>query len=186
MTISVISSSTVKVLMTQEDMQSYNIEFDNLDKSNTPTRLFLTRLIGEIRHTNDIDLSHEKLYIEAFPQSGGGCLIYISIGGEKFKQRTRVCEELVYEFFELYDLIGACTRLWNEHSHLCRSSELYCSDKSYRLILKAFSKSEDKLCRTINEYGSFLGASEISAAATREHFSPVIEKNAVEVLASIS
>ncbi len=186
MTITLISNSTVKVALTEKDMQNYNMDFERLDRESTATKLFLLKIINEIRNSNDIELSKEKLYVEAFRQGSGGCLIYISIGSDKFRPREKPFRELIYEFCNLTELIRISSLLWKNYNHLFRTSELYCSEKSYRLIVKALSKTEDKLCSILGEYGNRIDSDEIILAATREHCSTLIEKNAVETLASIS
>lgn len=184
MTISLISNTTVKVAMSNDDMKKYNIEFAQINRNNYTSRQFLIKLLDEICDSSDIDLTHEKLYIEAFKREEG-CLLYISIGGEKFKPKERLFNEMIYEFDDLSSIIMACTRIWTMYSHLIKNSELYCSDENYRLIVKSFSKADRKLSNALNEYGVLSGTGEIIAEATREHYSPVIQKSAVETLASI-
>jgi len=184
LTISLISNTTVKVALNNDDMKKYNIEFAQINQSSYASRQFLIKLLDEICDSNNIDLTHEKLYIEAFKRDDG-CLLYISIGGEKFKSKEKLFCEMIYEFDDLSPMISVSTRLWDMYSHLIRSSELYCSERNYRLIVKAFSKADKKLSNALNEYGVLSGTGEIIAAATREHYSPVIAKNAIEILASI-
>lgn len=186
MTSTLISNSTIKIFLTNEDMKDYNIKFDDLDKESHETKLFLFRLIDEVKENNDIDLSGEKLYIEAFEQANGCCLIYISIRGEKFKKKEKLSTDLIYEFRTLSDAISASSALWNNQCHLFRESEFLCSENNYRLIIKAYSRAEKRLCNCLCEYGCEIGDDEISASVTREHYTMLIDKNAVEMLSLLN
>ena len=89
-----ISNSTIKIFLSNEEMVRYNIKFDDLNKEKYETKIFILNLINEIKKINNIDLSNEKLYIEAFEQSNGSCLIYISIKGDKFKRKDKISTEI--------------------------------------------------------------------------------------------
>ena len=180
-----ISNSTIKIFLSSEDMAYHNIKFDDFNKEKYETRIFILNLINEIKKRNDIDLSNEKLYIEAFEQSNGSCLIYISIKGDKFKRKDKISTEIVYEFKNLSDAILASKILWEHQNHLFRESDFLCSNENYRMIIKAYSKTEKRICNCLCEYGQQIGSDEISASVTREHFTMMIEKNAIELLSTL-
>lgn len=186
MTSTLISNSTIKIFLNNEDMKNHNIKFDDLNKEKYETKLFILNLINEIKKNNNIDLTNEKLYIEAFEQSNGSCLIYISIKGEKFKQKNKLSTEIVYEFKNLSDVALASKILWEHQNHLFRESDFLCSSENYRLIIKAYSKAEKRICNCLCEYGKEIGSDEITASVTREHFTMIIEKNAIELLSVLN
>lgn len=181
-----ISNSTIKIFLTSDEMTFYNIKFDDLDKEKRETKIFILNIIDEIKVINNIDLSNEKLYIEAFEQSNGSCLLYISIKGEKFKKKDNISSEIVYEFKTLSDVALASKILWENLNHLFRESDFLCSDKNYRLIIKSYSKVKEKIRNCLCEYGKEIGIDDISASVTREHYTMIIEKNAVELLAFLN
>lgn len=181
-----ISNSTIKIFLSNEDMEFYNIKFDDLDKEKYETRLFILNLIDKIKNINNIDLSNEKLYIEAFEQNNGSCLLYISIKGEKFKKKNNISSEIVYEFKTLSDVTIASKILWKNLSHLFRESDFLCSNENYRLIIKSYSKVREKIRNCLCEYGKEIGIDDISASVTREHYTMIIEKNAVELLSVLN
>ncbi len=181
-----ISNSTIKIFLSNEDMKIHNIKFDDLDKEKYETKLFILNLINEIKKINNIDLSNEKLYIEAFEQSNGNCLLYISIKGEKFKKKDSISSEIVYEFNTLYDAILASKIIWKNSNHLFRESDFLCSNENYRLIIKSYSKVKEKIQNCLCEFGREIGIDDISASVTREHYTMIIEKNAVEILSVLN
>lgn len=181
-----ISNSTIKIFLSNEEMVRYNIKFDDLNKEKYETKIFILNLINEIKKINNIDLSNEKLYIEAFEQSNGSCLIYISIKGDKFKRKDKISTEIVYEFKNLSDVTNASKILWKHQNHLFRESDFLCSNESYRLIIKAYSRAEKRICNCLCEYGQEIGSDEITASVTREHYTMMIEKNAIELLSVLN
>ncbi|MBQ8727125.1 MAG: adaptor protein MecA [Oscillospiraceae bacterium] len=180
-----ISNSTIKIFLSSEEMTLYKIKFDDLDKEKYETKVFILNLIEKIKNINNIDLSNEKLYIEAFEQNNGSCLLYISIKGEKFKKKDNISTEIVYEFKTLSDVTLASKTLWANLNHLFRESDFLCSNENYRLIIKSYSKVREKIRNCLCEYGKEIGTDDISISVTREHYTMIIEKNAIESLAVI-
>lgn len=182
MTIEIISMNTVKITLTEPDMSDYDIDYQSLDKKNPDTRRVLLELLEVVREEKDIDLTDEKLYVEVFPKSGGGCLMYISMLNTRVRAKRELYCEIVCEVEDKNDLTALCKGMFHSHSHLIRCSELYLSQSGYRLIVSTFSKAEERLCHIISEYGKVLGKGEILAAATREHCEEIIPSEAVEKL----
>ncbi|MBR5539720.1 MAG: adaptor protein MecA [Clostridia bacterium] len=98
-----ISESALKVTLTKEDMESYDIVFETLDYENIETRLALTEILAEAKRTAGFFADSDKLYIQAFSDGAGGCELFVS----------REMEERLYEFSNLSQLLLACARLKN-------------------------------------------------------------------------
>ena len=186
MTIEVISTNTVKITLTEVDMLDYDINYERLDRKNPETKRLLIELLEAVREEKNIDLCSEKLYVEAFPQNDGGCLLYISILNDRLKPKIELYSELVCEIDDLDSVIALCSRVYQSYSHLIRSSELYFNGKKYRLIINTFPKVDNKINNLLNEYGNETGKGELLSASTREHFEPILEKEAIERLSALS
>lgn len=186
MTIEVISTNTVKITLTELDMLDYDINYERLDRKNPETKRLLIELLEAVREEKNIDLCSEKLYVEAFPQNDGGCLLYISILNDRLKPKIELYSELVCEIEDLTHLIAVSARIYKGCSHLVRSSELYFNGKKYRLIINTFPKADTKISSLLNEYGNQTGKGELLSASTREHFKPILEKEAIEKLSALS
>ena len=98
-----ISESALKVTLTKEDMENYDIVFETLDYENIETRLALTEILAEAKRTAGFFADSDKLYIQAFSDGAGGCELFVS----------RESEERLYEFTSLSRLLLACARLKN-------------------------------------------------------------------------
>lgn len=166
-------------------MLDYDINYERLDRKNPETKRLLIELLEAVRDEKNIDLCSEKLYVEAFPQNDGGCLLYISILNDRLKPKIELFSELVCEIEDINTLISLCARIYKNYSYLIRTSELYFDGKVYRLIINTFPKADSKINNLLNEYGSLVGKGEILSSSTREHFDQVVEKDAIEKLSQL-
>ncbi len=96
-----ISDNALKVMLTCEDMRSYDIAFETLDYTNTETRRAISEILAVAKRTVGFAADSEQLYIEAFSDGEGGC--------ELFVRRER--ESVVYELCGVDMLLMACRRL---------------------------------------------------------------------------
>lgn len=102
-----ISESALKVCLTREDMELYDIEFDELDYSNTQTRRIIWSILDEAKRTLGFEAVRENIYIRAFKCMSGGCELFVS------RENVRESEPLLYRFVGAEPLISACARLYN-------------------------------------------------------------------------
>lgn len=167
-------------------MEEYAVSYEELDRRNPETRQLLMELIDLIEEEKSLDLCEEKLFVEAFPQNDGGCLLYISIIDSSLKHKNNLYNEIICTVSDSESLIALCRQLFRFCCHLFRKSELYSECDGFRLILHTFSKSDKKIRMILSEYGTILGTSHILSEMIREHGKLILEDNAVERLSSLS
>lgn len=186
LTIELISSNTLKITLTKSDMIEYNISYQILDKKNPETKQFLMNIIDIVKEEKDIDLCSEKLYIEAFPQTNGGCLLYISVLSDKLKQRKNIYCEIVCETNNHSLLIKISDIIFKNYNHITKNSQLYYYQGTYRIILTLFSDTENKICDLLDEYMILWNKSEIVSELTKEHFTKIVDRKAIELLSELA
>lgn len=164
-----ISENALKVMLTREDMKSYDIVFETLDYKNMETRRALSKILAEAKTRVGFAAESESLYIQAFSDGDGGC--------ELFVRRSGTAGQF-YEFPSLSLLIRACARLDNcgysgESCAYCRyGGEVYYlhlsekEDESYIFL--------SEIARRIRLPGGFLA----------EHTEKICDR-AVEVLGKL-
>ncbi len=194
--IDVISSSTLKIRLTQEDLAYFDITFEKLDRSDESTKSLLTALMEEAKRQKDFEFEDGKLFVEAFEDNDGGCVIYISAiglpapaGKERTVSRTKYRQRIekkpaklpaqkifVLEstgFCQLYETAEKLRR----HSEQIVSSSLYYNEETgrYRLVLG---------CRGVLPESCAQGstAGDIIAGVTAEHDHCLLEENALEII----
>jgi len=114
-----ISESALKVSLSREDMEQYDIEFDALDYSNVQTRRIIWSILDEAKRTLGFEAVRENIYIRAFKNRGGGCELFVS-------RSAASKEPLLYRFCDADLLTRACARL--ENCGICGESTLFLGD----------------------------------------------------------
>lgn len=187
MQIEVIGGNTVKIILNEIDMCDYDICFERLSCKDPETKRLLVELLALVRAQKNIDLCTEKLYIEAFPRSDGGCMLYISPLTEgspahTVKPKSSAFLGLICECDNLDTLTALALQLENRHRRLIHGSKLLTKDGRYRLILYTFSRIDDRLLSTVREFGRIIGKGEIACARTEELYSCIIGEQAVDMI----
>lgn len=103
-----ISEGALKVCLTREDMEFFDIEFDEFDYSNAQTRRVIWTILDEAKRTLGFEAVRENLYIRAFRCMSGGCELFVS---REESQKGK--EPILYRFDSGDMLIRACARLRN-------------------------------------------------------------------------
>ncbi len=184
MQIDMLAGNTVKITLGLSDMYSYNIRYEDIAGRSDDTKLALSRLIAAIKESENLDLSGERLLVEAFPKSDGGCMLYLScLGGAKIrKQKSLSKTECILAQSEcLNDIISLCHQLYKKYSSL--NSSLYTLYGRYRLIISACSLSPF-IRVVINEFAEVINCNDIIKSETAEHYSLICD-NAIEKLSQL-
>jgi len=176
-----LAGNTVKITLEPSDMNGYHIRSEDISGHSRSAELALSRLISCLSEDHDLGLCGERLLVEAFPKSNGGCILYISClkGTQKNTDRSSRNNEIV------------CTGSVNELAALCkalkRSSHkalLYYSstDNSYRLLVYPTSDITAVL-RISAEYSVPTYTDELIVCDTKEYYSLLTDK-ALDILPS--
>lgn len=183
MLIEIISSSTIKISLDENDMSLYDISFEKLDRASPKTKRLIIDLIQNIRDETSIDLSSEKLFVEAFPKDDGGCLLYLSMLNSNLKPSTdnsSLYSSVICILESPDQLIEISAQIFNIYNHILHNSELYFFDDKYFLILHTFKKADKKLKSFLNEFCEVVGSGEICCSIVREYNICIFPINAIE------
>lgn len=105
-----ISDNALKVSLTREDMEYYDIEFEMLDYENTETRRAIWNILDEAKRSLGFEAARDSLYIQAYRSKCGGCELFVRRDVPKFKIEDR---HLLFEFDSMELLLIGCLRLNN-------------------------------------------------------------------------
>ena len=80
MKIDVLSGSTVKITLSGGDMRDYDVKYESLSRKSPDTKRLLGEVLKAVSLESDMffDANADRLFVEAFPRSDGGCMLYIS------------------------------------------------------------------------------------------------------------
>ncbi len=186
--IELVDQKTVKITLDENDLDEMSLSFHDTDGAASETKRAVRGLITKIKEETELDLTGGKLFIEAFPDVNGGCVLYVNVidrnrGGLHSKKNSPGFNHpLIFRFKTLDSLLGACEHLFKQYSHLVRKSSLYLLDQEYFLTLCSYLRTDDKLVKLLSEYGQYFGKGEIRLSFIREHARCIIEDAAVETL----
>ncbi len=205
-----ISENKIKVILTNEDLQEFELDADELDYSNTDTKRMFWDVLSRAKHSTGFDTDGQKVLVQLYPSRCGGCEMFVTkigvlssdeetphptdktppIISEKItvkgKQRSRYADRKRYAAFgfdSLPQMLSVCRQL--QSSGYSAESLAYIDEAGrYYLFL---SNVDTSGYTPLDEY-SFIcefGAIENQETAKyylAEHGRLICPKNAVSVL----
>ena len=195
MRIDILSKTTLKLTLTADDMNNYDLCYEALSGRGSDCRKTLGRLLRGAGEADGAAMAERmlneerRLFVEAFRRMDGGCMLYVSaLTGHKHKKAQEVSPEvapILFEAADLRDMGRLCRCLLLERKKGARfSSCLYTDGERYRLKLIPRNTCRSRVIRLFGEFGTAI-CDELTAAYTAEHFQAVISEGAAEVGAKI-
>ncbi len=189
MKIELLDDKTVKVVLSNTDMISLNLTYDEMDYKNPDTKRVILQLVDQIKKEVSLDLSTSKLFIEAFPYVDGGCILYVNLLDLNLKSKSTAKQykisfdtPIIFCFSDIDSLGNLSKRLLERYSHIILKNSLYLYNGKYYLLLYTYFKMDDQLSRLLNEYGQYYGKGAIMSAVIQEHAKELISSDALEKL----
>lgn len=121
----------------------------------------------------------ERPTIEIIPAKDKGCVIYITGENPYYSPSERLPQKYAAVFLNLAPLIKVCTLLCR--SSLSKDAALWANRRSALLTFRLPQKRSE-LADDIRESAPVTAIGEHIPERIAEHFSPIIEKNAPEIL----
>ncbi|MBP1566203.1 MAG: adaptor protein MecA [Oscillospiraceae bacterium] len=183
MIIEKLSSLTVKVSLSQEDMASHNISFEHIQKDDINTTKLITYIVHEIKENLGLNLYSEHLYIEAFSCTNNNCILYISAIDNEINESANCTHGfIILESTSAKSIITFCTELINIFNEYNENSSLYHYKNTFRMILdinpdKFESIEETAIVNSIKYY-----TDKMTMIYTKEYFNLIFKKDAVNKL----
>lgn len=188
-----ISESKLKIMLTKQDIEEWNISVDQLDYGNPNARAVFEDILGYAREELGFDTSGHKVLLQLYPSKDGGCELFITRLGEEnvrgalkptqLKQRQKA-----YSFEKLSHLLAVCKRL-RLNGFSGESSAWFDCQGKWFLLLSTDEDSELDLLPLdrfsfICEYGDTESPKALSLYLC-EYASPVCRENASAILGKI-
>ena len=117
-----ISQSELKVMMTSEDMQRYDLDCDTLGDDPEESRKALKCILREAKAEKGFSAAGERLLVRVFPSRDGGCEMFVTKLGAGEGAENKKCipgfsvhpaeGAFIYFFEKLSDMASACRRLY--------------------------------------------------------------------------
>ncbi len=154
-----LSRNTVKITLSEEELREYSLCSENLTLRTVETKRNLARLLKRMKLFSGYKA--ERLFLEAFPRAGGGCVLYVSsLGGEiSACGEERPCGAQTpvqrYEVMCFVETLSLLIQLCAGLNRLCgeAGTRAYAADRGYFLILCGRKRDADTAKRLMSEYG---------------------------------
>lgn len=73
-----ISENKIKVMLTPEDLDEFDIDADELDYSNTETKRMFWDILNRAKHCTGFDTDGQKVLVQLYPSRHGGCEMFVT------------------------------------------------------------------------------------------------------------
>jgi negative regulator of genetic competence, sporulation and motility len=183
-----ITDKKLKVTLTEEDMERYQLDRDTMDYDTTETRSAFWQILDEAKHKTGFDACGSRIFVQIYASRDGGCEMYVTIAEEEGRGRRRGegqvrGGESLYRFDSLDTLLTVCRKL--SELGYAEKSAAYTEGGAYYLLIRERLESSIMSPKAvgefsfIEEYGDRLPGS-LSLFRLREHGECLSEDGAVE------
>lgn len=194
-----ISDSKLKVILTPEDMEYYDISCETLDYENSETRRAFWNILADAKQKTGFDAATDKVFVQIFPSKFGGCEMFITKMDKKasaltcvIPRESRKSERYTYKFEDMKSLIAVCRHM-KKCGYTGASSAFYDPRiESYYLMyedndyIECIGYGLPKLTSypVAGEYGEEIESSLGNIAYFSEHCNEIVQNNAVDILSN--
>lgn len=178
-----LSRNTVKITLTEADMRKYSLSSDCISGHNAETKRTLTDFVNRLKEINPLfpEYEPERLFLEAFPRSEGGCILFISTLGREpldLPKASSGSKRLMLITDDINSLSGVSRAIFALSS---ADTKLYYLNGEFYLIIPCPRGKSSVLSAAINEYGE-LSDSGYEIAAIEEHGKLISSENTLKKL----
>ncbi len=191
-----INSDNLKIILSKEDMNNFDITPEDFDYSKTKSKHILWTILDKAKKETDFNADDAKLYVQLYSSEDGGCEIYIT----KIKKENKdVKKDNIDEYSKLYiilefdALVDLCKRL-NKDGYGPNCKLYYDRSGKYILIpgqpqiMPSYMRNREAknyLPEYFYEYGTVKLLQESTIDYFNEHFVKIADGNIPEMLALI-
>lgn len=169
-----LSRNTVKITLTEADMRKYSLSNDCISGHTAETKRTLTDFVNRLKEINPLfpEYEPERLFLEAFPRSEGGCILFISTLGRepldisKDKPKTTRNKMLMLIAGDISSLSGFSRAVFSLSG--VTEAKLYYLGGEFYLIIPCPRGKSSLISAIINEYGE-LSDNGLEISAAEEH-----------------
>lgn len=167
MKLDLLHNGSLKILLTEQELNAFGLTFDDLDYANQSTRAALHCLLDAAQQETGFE-GGDNLLVEALPVDGG-CLLLVTPSGPKRHVRTkRAAGPYVYEF-STAEAVLALAHSLGRSAPEPPSSSLYQFGDGYRLVVYPGTSATPRLTSLLSEFAYSAGEGDSAAAYTAEH-----------------
>jgi negative regulator of genetic competence, sporulation and motility len=181
-----LSDICVKFTLTQNELKTYNLEFNDIGRYDLNTRAMISNLIDLAENSQDISINFgsNEVYVEAFMCSNENCIIYISLIVSDRLYKYNPPKE--FNFFmcksqNLKHLVRMSAQLMKFSIHGITSSSLYLQSETFILLIDCTSETFESIMYTLAEFCEY-STKRPNLEHLNEHWQSLAQGNAIQRL----
>lgn len=165
-----IGESKIKIVLNKEEAERYRLDSSSPDVSGPSARRAFWRILDMARGEVGFDPAGDKVLIQLYPISGGGCEIFVTKLGILSDTSARLVSKSdriamlskkrsLYAFENLEDIIAAAVAVKTKTGDVSPVSDVYVEKNRYYLTIEEYGKGGEPLeFPCILEFGTELTA----------------------------
>jgi hypothetical protein len=188
----VIDKQRMKIMLSCEELSSYNIDASTFDPQDEETKRILYDIVDRARRSAGLEGASGGMFVQVFTSTDGGCEMYVTdfsrLGDEESGGEDGVKDEIsttvrkkrqVYRFAGVKELLLACRALSSRGYN--GTSDAYITDGHETYLVLGEWERESWMALEFGESVFFGGMFPYLA----EHTRPIKEGDAVNVLGEL-
>ncbi len=84
----IISENKIKISLTKNDLDTYDISCENIDYDTTETRRVVWSLLDDVKRQSGFDAAKSRIFVQIYPSIDGGCEMYVSRLGKEEREKS--------------------------------------------------------------------------------------------------
>ena len=88
----IISEDKIKVTLTAEDLEEFELDSSTLDYANTETKRMFWDVLSRAKHRTGFDTDGQKVLVQLYPSKQGGCEIFVTKIGSMYSDEEDIGE----------------------------------------------------------------------------------------------
>lgn len=196
----VIDENKLKIMLTEPDMQHYDLHDRGNGHADADTRRAFRHIFEDAREQIGFDTSGERLLVQLYSSRGGGCEIFVTKLGDELPEElasifaekpSRLMDEsaekeevhmcIAYRFDELSALLAVCRRTQVHHASEPFHSEVYIEERPGGDVWYLFMDASHAL-PYLSEYGREMEDVTALRLYLSEHGRTICADRAVETM----
>lgn len=178
-----LCENKLKAMLSAQDMQLLELDYEQMHRSDPATRKALVTILEQAKRESGFDPRGTKLYIEAFPCEEGGCILYFSCIPTAMHTDAYGIDPVLFEFKDSDAMISGACKVFEMYGHRIYKSSLYLFEHMYRMVVYPLDYADRLSIYLLCEYADKLGEGAILAAFTEEHGKELIKDRAIDTIA---
>lgn len=186
-----INDTKLKIMLTDADMERYELDCNCVNYNNTETRRAFWSILDEAKHQTGFDAASDKVFIQLYPSKEGGCEMYVTkIGTLRSLQappsqtdQPALTEQrhIVFSFASINDLISACRLICSSRINIQSAAWIDDIRTCYLFLIPDMNINMSPIYGIMAEFGSSLKHDNI-ASYIKEHGKMICSSYAIEKL----